>query len=653
MKKNIKTRKSKLALDLSFNKNYKVRKLNGDDTTQTVTGGPPATEETPHIIGQIGHDDFNSQRKIINQFAIRDENGKLVLNEEGKAQLTPIGYVAAQNSKEFAKHKAYRKSKGEKIPDRRSNISNYLYDWFSAPETIEILKRENEKNGTRVFKPFTYTDENGNQVTYTPTAEEIVALRSFLADSVPEEYASDEYMENAAGQYNHKNRTAAIAPFGINLDSPIPIIKEATNPNTGEKKQYYFGPEIKYRKGYDTDDVVLAEKIHAFQEQLMPYIFNGQNDYGYTRRPAEQHEKLMRIRAALGLVPSKRDYTFSDAVRMMSEIRKYENLEDDVWETDKSAPGSMSALFDAIGNDASVFANMLNTWPLADDPQKKAREIVKSMPDYDVSNDYFIDSAFKNGGKLNLNKYGVGGKMSAVSAKVAKNAFSNGNGAATLAGLGSAAIGIAESAIANAEVDTSSATNAIEATQNHQLDANSLDALAASYNTTPWASEDLNFKDFRPGAGELIMNTAKAGIQGLSAGGSAGGPWGAIAGAAVGLGSALGGMFAGRAKAKKEEARLENEAKLANMSLQAQAESNRDLIMQQQANSALRNLAAEGGQLDTYKEGEEYDLSAKEIKDLKSKGYDIDLGYNLNEEVDIDPSDIQTLRELGYEFDIV
>lgn len=251
------------------------------------------------------------------------------------------------------------------------------------------------------------------------------------------------------------------------------------------------------------------------------------------------------------------------------------------------------------------------------------------------------------------NSYAGGGKMAANSAAVAKKAFSDGNGASTLAGLGSAAIGIAESAISNAEVDTSSATNALEATHNYKLDTNSLDALAASYNTTPWASEDLNFKDFRPGAGELIMNAAKAGIQGLSAGAGAGGAWGAIGGAAIGLGSAIGGMFAGRAKAKKEEARLENEAKLANMQLQAQAESNRDLILQQQANASLRNIAADGGRLVTYKEGEEYDLSAEEIKDLKSKGYDVDLNYSLNEEVDIDPSDIQTLRELGYEFDII
>ena len=251
------------------------------------------------------------------------------------------------------------------------------------------------------------------------------------------------------------------------------------------------------------------------------------------------------------------------------------------------------------------------------------------------------------------NSYAGGGKMTANSAAVAKKAFSDGNGASTLAGLGSAAIGIAESAISNAEVDTSSATNALEATQNYKLDTNSLDALAASYNTIPWASEDLNFKDFRPGAGELVMNAAKAGIQGLSSGASAGGAWGAIGGAAIGLGSAIGGMFAGRAKAKKEEIRLENEAKLANMQLQAQAESNRDLILQQQANASLRNIAADGGQLVTYKEGEEYDLSAEEIKNLKSKGYDIDLNYSLNEEVDIDPSDIQTLRELGYEFDII
>jgi hypothetical protein len=661
---NLDNKSNRLAIPQQLNNNdYGIEQTdtitvakNGGKLNNKYSGGGEMAEasaavETPHKIGEIGHNDFNSQRKIINQFSVRDENGNLVLDEEGKAQLTPIGYVATQNSKEFGKYKKYRQSKGEEIPSKRDNVSNFLYDWFNAPATIDILKRENA--GTEVFKPFTYTDENGNQVTYTPTAEEAVALRSFLADSVPEKYASAEDMGDLDGKYNYKNRAAAITPFGINLDSPVPTIKKVTNPNTGFEKQYYFGPEIKYKKGYDTDDVVLAEKVHAFQEQLMPYIFLGHNDLAYTKRPAEKHEKLMRIRAALGLDPNKRDYGFHDAKEIMSVIRKYENLEDKMWETEKSAPGSMSALFDAINNSASTFAHMLNTWPLTDDPRKKAREITRNMPDYDVSNDYFVDDSFKNGGKLNLNKYAGGGKMAANSAAVAKKAFSNGNGAATLAGLGSAAIGIAESAIANAEVDTSSATNAIEATQNHQLDTNSLDALAASYNTTPWASEDLNFKDFRPGAGELIMNTAKAGIQGLSAGGSAGGPWGAIAGAAVGLGSALGGMFAGRAKAKKEEARLENEAKLANMSLQAQAESNRDLIMQQQANSALRNLAAEGGQLDTYKEGEEYDLSAKEIKDLKSKGYDIDLGYNLNEEVDVDPSDIQTLRELGYEFDII
>jgi hypothetical protein len=207
--------------------------------------------------------------------------------------------------------------------------------------------------------------------------------------------------------------------------------------------------------------------------------------------------------------------------------------------------------------------------------------------------------------------------------------------------------------MANAKVDTSAADNAIEATQNHQLDDSSLDALADSYNTTPWADTDVNFKDFRPGAGELAMNTINATVQGVSAGASVGGPWGAVIGGVVGLGSAVGGIFAGRAKAKREEKRVEREAKEANAQKQAQAEANRDTIMQKQANKALRNVAAEGGQLDTYKEGEEYDLSAEEIKKLKSQGYDIDLGYNINDEVDIDPSDIQTLRELGYEFDII
>lgn len=125
-----------------------------------------------------------------------------------------------------------------------------------------------------------------------------------------------------------------------------------------------------------------------------------------------------------------------------------------------------------------------------------------------------------------------------------------------------------------------------------------------------------------------------------------------IAGAAVGLGASLGGLFAGRAKAKKEEVRLEKEAQAANNALEARAIANRDTIMQNQMDATMRNIAAEGGQLD-FENGKEYELSLKEIKDLKNKGYEFESAHKINDTIDIDPSEIQTMRELGYEFEII
>lgn len=206
--------------------------------------------------------------------------------------------------------------------------------------------------------------------------------------------------------------------------------------------------------------------------------------------------------------------------------------------------------------------------------------------------------------KKKINKFNDGGKpktkMGASSAAAAKKAFSGENLGGTLGAIGGTAMTLVDNAMKNAEVDTSAADNALEATKSFQTDNSSLDALANSYNSAPWANTDVNFKDFRPGAGELAMNTLSSFTSGMSAGATAGGAWGAIGGAAVGLGSALGGLFAGRAKAKKEEARLEAEAKLANQQLRAMGEASRDALMQQQANQNLMNVAAYGGPLNTF-----------------------------------------------------
>lgn len=503
-------------------------------------------------------------------------------------------------------HKNYKVSKQNKFGnggDKKDSQTSaevdaklWLRNWYGNPTTQQMMSSLDHRDYSKdpVVTP------NGTSISDPNTARNAIVS---MATTTPVKY-TDEFNDNKFGQ-----------AYQSAYDPNKYLIK--VNSNIG-------GSTLENTLVHEYDHII-QDKMPFLEETTKPVLHLLKPGVDYDDNLDSRGETRSRIkeaRKALNLDPSKRDYTPEEA----AEIQK-----------------SLVDMGDAAGNASSL--------------DRLTPETMAGYLNYLAENNTFIPntedvSYAKFGGKLN-NKYSGGGKMAKASAAVAKNAFSNGNGASTIAGLGNAAIGIAESAMANAEVDTSSATNAIEATQNHQLDTSSLDALAASYNTTPWADTDLNFKDFRPGAGELAMNTVKAGIQGLSAGASAGGPWGAIAGAAVGLGSALGGMFAGRAKAKKEEARLEAEAKLANQQLQAQAESNRDLIMQQQANAALRNVAAEGGQLDTYKEGEEYDLSAEEIKKLKSQGYDIDLGYNINDEVDIDPSDIQTLRELGYEFDIV
>lgn len=260
-----------------------------------------------------------------------------------------------------------------------------------------------------------------------------------------------------------------------------------------------------------------------------------------------------------------------------------------------------------------------------------------------LSDNVFIHAnKFTKGGDTDGNE-GSGGTG-------ANSKFSNVMGA--IGAVGGAAVNIAQSSIANAEVDTSTADNAIQAVNNQKLDTSSLDALATSYNNTPWAAEEYDFKDFRPGAGELVMNTLNAGMSGFSGGASSGSGWAAAAGAAIGLGSAIGGMFAGRAKAKREARMLENEAEVANLTAQTKAEASRDAIIQNQANSFLQNIAAEGGQLN-FKEGEEYDLSYKDIYKLKNKGYDMFRSYKVNDEIEIDPSELEDLKNLGYEFEII
>ena len=472
----------------------------------------------------------------------------------------------------------------------------WLRGWYSDPTTQQMM----EKLDTRDYNENPFVAPNGTSITNANNARRAIVATTL--NTTPIKY-TDEFSDNKFGQTYQSVYDPS--KYLIKINSGISgSLLESTIAHEGDHTLQYNLP-------------FLNETTESVPHVLKPGVEYNE----YLDNKGEVRSRIMEARKALNLSPSKRDYTPEEAAEMQKSLVDMGAKAGNAGDLNRVTPETMAGYLNYLAHN-------------------------------ETTDSYDGVLSAKHGGRLNVNKLAEGG-MADKSAAVAKEAFGGKNIGSSIGGIASAATGILESALANAKVDTSSATNAIEATKNHKLDNSSLDALASSYNTTPWADTDLNFKDFRPGAGELAMNTIKATAQGISAGASVGGPWGAVIGGVVGLGSSLGGIFAGRAKAKKEEARLEAEAKLANKNMEVQAESNRDLIMQQQANSTLRNVAAEGGQLDTYKEGEEYDLSAEEIKNLKSQGYDIDLNYSLNEEVDIDPSDIQTLRELGYEFDII
>lgn len=198
------------------------------------------------------------------------------------------------------------------------------------------------------------------------------------------------------------------------------------------------------------------------------------------------------------------------------------------------------------------------------------------------------------------NKYGWGGASKEALGKAFGNASS---AASSVTGIAGSAMTMVDNFMKNSEVDTTEADNALEATKSHQLDPSGLDALSSSYNATPWADTDVDFENFLPSTSEYISNTLSSTVSGLATGAQVGGPWGAVIGGVVGLGSAVGGIFAGREKAKLEEARLEAAAKKANTAIENKAIDARNNIIQQQTNGILRNVAADGGRLNKFGPG--------------------------------------------------
>lgn len=173
------------------------------------------------------------------------------------------------------------------------------------------------------------------------------------------------------------------------------------------------------------------------------------------------------------------------------------------------------------------------------------------------------------------------------------NAFNLGGTVSSIAsGVGS----IVSAGLANAEVDTSSADNAIEAVNSYQPATSSLDALADSYNNLNMADTSYNHKDFMVSTGEGLANMGKAVLSGASAGATLG-PWGAVAGAAAGLVTSGAGWLAGAAKAKSKADELATLSKRANLSVQEKTLAARDDIQENIKDNYMRNRVAYGGPL--------------------------------------------------------
>lgn len=204
-------------------------------------------------------------------------------------------------------------------------------------------------------------------------------------------------------------------------------------------------------------------------------------------------------------------------------------------------------------------------------------------------------------------------KWNEKSIEVAKEAFKAENLGSTISGLAGGITGIVDAGMKNAQIaDTSGIHSSIDDTANTEFAYNDYDSLLAGYNPNALQSGNYSQKDIRGvTGGEMAMNTISGTLSGAAAGAQVGGPWGAVAGAAVGLGSGLAGIFTGNAKARREANLLNAEAENANRQYMQNFALNASNIGQDMFNSAALNLAAEGGQLDTYDQSK---VNAKNFK---------------------------------------
>ena len=177
----------------------------------------------------------------------------------------------------------------------------------------------------------------------------------------------------------------------------------------------------------------------------------------------------------------------------------------------------------------------------------------------------------------------------------------NGVGSA-IGAVGAIAGGVSDiipSTKANLEMpDTSGIEDSIEQTAlNTYEDANTLDALQSSWDSTQFQRSDYSRDNFNGTVGETLGNIGKATLSGFTAGMSTGNPWVALGGAVAGLAaSSIGaGVREGRAKRRAEEynaaAQQANTMAINNFNQQVE-EVNAD-----NTKTAMANVAANGGRI--------------------------------------------------------
>lgn len=185
-------------------------------------------------------------------------------------------------------------------------------------------------------------------------------------------------------------------------------------------------------------------------------------------------------------------------------------------------------------------------------------------------------------------------KMGDNSIDTAKSAFSLDNLGGTVAGLASGIGSITNASIANANVNTAKADNAIEAINAYTPVNTSLAGITSGYNALNF-NNDINAEDMTVTTGEGLANMGRAGLAGFTTGMQAGGIWGGIIGGIAGLGASGGAWAAGSAKAKKEAERLQNEEEIASISALNKASDARDEYFKNKYNNFRTNLVAYGG----------------------------------------------------------